>query len=130
MQLCSAVLIYGTKTGVELTPLGIPVVVTGDAWIRGKGLTTDIASRVEYEEVLDALPSISPLDDEAITRARRYSYHYFFRRMIPVSSFAPASPTLRLGIEGLDELLPGMDAGLDVICRGILEQEPFSYESG
>src|SRR5262245_18244532 len=31
MYQCNAVLIYGTKTGVELTSAGIPVVVAGEA---------------------------------------------------------------------------------------------------
>ncbi len=41
MTRCDSVLIYGTKTGVELTSLGIPVIVAGEAWIRNKGITID-----------------------------------------------------------------------------------------
>src|SRR5690606_6953627 len=33
MEACDSVLIYGTKTGVELTSIGIPVIVGGEAWI-------------------------------------------------------------------------------------------------
>ena len=47
-EACDAVIIYGTKTGVELTSLGIPVIVAGEAWIRNKGLTTDAASAADY----------------------------------------------------------------------------------
>ena len=32
MYQCDAVIVYGTKTGVELSSMGIPVVVAGEAW--------------------------------------------------------------------------------------------------
>ena len=41
MERCDSVIIYGTKTGVELTSMGIPTIVAGEAWIRNKGLTRD-----------------------------------------------------------------------------------------
>jgi hypothetical protein len=127
MRLCRAVLIYGTKTGVELTPVGQPVVVAADAWIRDKGLTTDVRTRAEYREVLEHLPDLEPLDDATTARARRYAYHYFFRRMIPISSLAEGAAEVTLDIESLDELLPGRDPGLDVICDGILDGTPFIF---
>ncbi len=128
MGLCQAVLIYGTKTGVELAPLGQPVVVAADAWIRGKGLTVDVATRDEYTHVLDELTELRPLPPETIDRARRYAYHYFFRRMIPLTSLVAGSSDVRLGIESLDELYPGVDPGLDVICDGILTGTPFIFD--
>ncbi len=41
MSLCNSAIIYGTKMGVELTSVGLPVIVAGEAWIRNKGLTHD-----------------------------------------------------------------------------------------
>jgi hypothetical protein len=129
MNLCRAVLIYGTKTGVELTPLGQPVVVAADAWIRGKGLTVDVSTKQSYEMVLDGLEAIEPLDAETVTRARRYAYHYFFRRMIPVRSLAPAAREVRLDVGSLQDLEPGRDPGLDVICDGIMHGSPFVFDA-
>ena len=37
MSLCNSAIIYGTKMGVELTSVGLPVIVAGEAWIRNKG---------------------------------------------------------------------------------------------
>ena len=128
MALCQAVLIYGTKTGVELTPLGQPVVVAADAWIRGKGLTVDASTREEYEQALDSLTSLEPLDAETTTRARRYAYHYFFRRMIPISSLAEGAADVRLAVDSLEQLRPGKDPGLDVICSGIINGTPFVFD--
>jgi hypothetical protein len=128
MGLCRAVLIYGTKTGVELAPYGMPVVVGGDAWIRGKGLTIDISSRDEYTRVLDRLTELEPLGAETVARARRYAYHYFFRRMIPLSSLDPEAGGPELRIDALEQLLPGGDPGLDVICDGIVRRRPFVFD--
>ena len=62
MSLCNSVIIYGTKTGVELTSRGIPVIVAGEAWIRNKGLTCDASSPEEYFRILDGLPFPAGLD--------------------------------------------------------------------
>ena len=131
MGLCDAVLLYGTKTGVELAPLGQRVVVGGEAWARGKGFTYDVGSRDEYGSLLDDLAAAKEqrLDDEQVARARRYAFHYFFRRMIPVSSLDPDKGfPPEPAVESLDDLLPGRDPGLDVICDGILNGAPFEYE--
>jgi len=129
MLQCDAVIIYGTKTGVELTSLGIPVVVGGEAWIRNKGLTLDASSPEEYVALLDRLPLRKRLDDNTVRRARKYAYHFFFRRMIPLTSMVPADnwPPYKIDVSTLDQLLPGVDPGLDVICEGILNGTPFVH---
>jgi hypothetical protein len=129
MEQCNAVIVYGTKTGVELTSRGIPVIVAGEAWIRNKGLTMDAKSQEEYFQILDKLPLHNRMDDEQIENARKYAYHFFFRRMIPVSSIEPTGrvPKYRVRISSLRDLLPGRDRGLDVICQGVLEGTDFVY---
>src|SRR5688572_4577177 len=37
MSMCNAVIIYGTKAGIELAAMGIPVIVAGEAWLKNKG---------------------------------------------------------------------------------------------
>jgi len=129
MLQCNAVIIYGTKTGVELTGMGIPVIVGGEAWIRNKGLTMDASSPEEYFRLLDQLPLQKPLDEAVTRRARRYAYHFFFRRMIPLEMMEPAPgwPPYRIQLSGLDDLLPGHSMGLDVICDGILNGTEFIH---
>ena len=56
MSLCNAAIIYSTKMGVELTSVGLPVIVAGEAWIRNKGLTHDASSPEEYFRLLERLP--------------------------------------------------------------------------
>ena len=132
---CDSVLIYGTKTGVELSCDGVPVIVAGEAWIRNKGLTTDARSPEEYFAILDRLPAGRRMDEETIRRARRYAYHFFFRRMIPLRSVAATTGMLakflkyRLDVSSLDALRPGADPGLDVVCDGIMTGSPFVYRA-
>ena len=127
MSLCNAAIIYGTKMGVELTSVGQPVVVAGEAWIRNKGLTHDATSPVEYFKILDRLPFPARLEPAQLARARRYAYHFFFNRMIPLPFIEPKAgyPIYRLKLDRLQQLLPGESQGLDTICDGILGGGPF-----
>jgi hypothetical protein len=129
MDLCQAVLIYGTKTGVELAPYGTPVVVAGEAWIRNKGISIDVKDRSQYLQLLDGLPTVKKLDAATILRARKYAYHYFFQRMIPLSSIDPEGGSeLKMRIKEVNDLLPGRDPGLDVICTGIMHGAEFNFD--
>jgi hypothetical protein len=126
MSLCNAAVIYGTKMGVELSSVGIPVIVAGEAWVRNKGITFDASSRDEYFGILNRLPFAEGLRPEQLARARRYAYHFFFNRMIPLPFIEPNAgfPVYRLELNRLQQLLPG-DPGLDTICNGILGRTPF-----
>lgn len=129
MQECDSVIIYGTKTGVELTSVGIPVIVAGEAWIRGKNITSDPQSVQEYFHCLEQLPLGKRLDREIMNRARKYAYHFFFRRMLPLKFIEPSSGMFpyKININSLEELLPGVHPGLDIICDGIMKGKPFIY---
>lgn len=130
MERCDTVLIFGTKTGVELTSRGKPVIVAGEAWIRGKGLTRDARSPRHYRELLDQLPVGKPLPASQTRLARLYAYHFFFRRMIPFSFMEPRAGDPPYGLPPgfrLADLRPGADRGLDVVCDGILEGKPFVF---
>lgn len=131
MYKCNAVIIFGTKTGVELTSVGIPVIVAGEAWIRNKGITTDVTSAKDYFRILNTLPFKNRLGKKEVLRAQKYAFHFFFRRMIPLACVNPAQgwPPFKVNIEKLSDLLPGKDKGLDVICDGILNGTEFIYKA-
>jgi hypothetical protein len=113
--------------GVELTSTGLPVIVAGEAWIRNKGLTYDASSPEEYFRILARLPFAERLSPAQLARARRYAYHFFFNRMIPLPFIEPKAgyPIYRLKLDTLRQLLPGQSPGLDTICDGILARAPF-----
>ena len=127
MSLCNAAIIYSTKMGVELTSVGLPVIVAGEAWIRNKGVTHDASSPADYFRILEQLPFPERLGPAQLARARRYAYHFFFNRMIPLPFIEPKAgyPIYRLKLDRLRQLLPGESQGLDTICDGILGREPF-----
>jgi hypothetical protein len=129
MSQCNTVLIYGTKTGVELACQGIPVIVAGEAWLRNKGLTLDASSPAEYFSLLDRLPLPARMEAAQVRRARQYAYHFFFRRMIPLEMLEPTGthPPFRLAVGSLDALRPGRSPGLDVICDGLLHGTDYVF---
>jgi hypothetical protein len=129
MELCDCALIYGTKMGVELTSVGMPTIVAGEAWIKNKGLTLDAATRDEYFAILNSLPLRRRLDAATVDRAKKYAYHFFFRRMMPLAFMKRDASALfyKPDIQSADDLAPGRDPTLDRICEGILEYQPFVH---
>ncbi len=130
MDRCNAVLIYNTKTGIEVASQGIPVIVAGEAWIRGKGFTLDAEDPQSYFLILDRLPLLEKMSQEKRDRALRYAYHFFFRRMIPIRSISHVPGTSRYfaNFENSSALALGGEPGLDLICKGILEGTSFNFE--
>lgn len=124
MERCNAVIIYATKTGIELSARGVPVIVAGEAWIKNKGFALDAATRDDYFRLLGTLPLPGRLDAEQTARARKYAYHFFMRRMIPISFL---DDKMRPAIQSVADLEPGRDAGMDTICDGILGGKSFVF---
>jgi hypothetical protein len=104
--------------------------VAGEAWIRNKGFAIDVSTPEEYFRVLDRLPFADRMSLKATTRARKYAYHFFFRRMIPLEFMEPVAgnPPFRIRIESIEDFLPGRHRGLDLICDGILNGTDFVFE--
>jgi len=129
MELCDSVLIYGTKTGVELTAVGIPVVVAGEAWIKDKGLTLDAETPEQYFRILGELPLGRRLEPEVVEQAQRYAYHFFFRRMMPLPFLEKVNSNLFFTpkIASADDLAEGASEALDILCEAVLDGRPFIY---
>jgi hypothetical protein len=127
MEQCDSVIIYNTKTGVELAAMGIPVIVAGEAWIRNKGFALEVENRQQYRQVLDRLPLGKRMSNDDVLKARKYAYHFFFRRMIPLDFMEPtgAAPPYRLNLHDIKDLSRGRSRGLDTICDGILKHSDF-----
>ena len=101
--------------------MGITVIVAGEAWIRNKGFSLDASSPAEYFRILARLPLATGLSTHELERARKYAFHFFFRRMISLPFITPRKKfKFDLELSDLQELQPGNFAGLDVICDGIL----------
>jgi hypothetical protein len=131
MMQCDSVIIYNTKTGIELAAMGIPIIVAGEAWIRNKGFAFDVDNPKKYLELLDRLPLQRRMSDKDTLMAKKYAYHFFFRRMIPLECIEPAkgNPPYKIKPIKLRDLMSGQSAGLDLICNGILDGSDFIYPS-
>ena len=116
-------IIYATKTGIELAARGIPVIVAGESWLRGKEIGFDCDDRQAYETLLAALPVGHQARRRADARAQRYAYHFFFRRMIELPGLRrakrPGAPYEILAPQPLAAFMPGASATLDCVCDGI-----------
>ncbi len=130
MKLCDSVIIYGTKTGVELTTMGIPVIVAGEAWIRNKGITHDISSIREYDDLLNSLPIGDRLSSDTIDLALKYAYHFFFRRMVPFKFLKDTGgfPQFLISLDYLTQLESGNCHGFDLVCNGIIDGDEYIYK--
>lgn len=130
MKYCDSVIIYQTQTGIELAAMeGTPIIVAGDAWIRNKDIAHEPSNEEEYFKLFDQLPFKQRLSYDKIQRARKYAFHAFFRKMIPLNFFEETKDWLLFEskLKHLDELLPNVHEGLDIICDGIMNQTPFIY---
>ncbi|MGH7717816.1 MAG: hypothetical protein ACREON_03085 [Gemmatimonadaceae bacterium] len=125
MELLDVAIVYGTTLGTEMAVKGIPVVVAGDAWYRGKGFTLDPIGASDYFAMLDQIGNgLSRLSAGEVELARRYAYHLVFRRMIPFPMLR-GEPGVH-HVRRLDDLRPGRNLELDVICDGVLQRRPFA----
>tara|TARA_A100001388_G_scaffold231955_1_gene184415 strand:- start:181 stop:1836 length:1656 start_codon:yes stop_codon:yes gene_type:complete len=130
MDKCNAVAIYNTKTGIEVASEGIPTIVAGEAWIRGKGFAIDVNSKEEYFKILSELPFKSKMSKEKQIQALKYAYHFFMRRMIPIPfiEFDSKTGLYSSSLESAEKLKPGNFKGLDLVCDGIINGSPFEYD--
>jgi len=85
---------------------------------------------VAYFDTLSNLPRGEKLPSEHQSRAKKYAYHFFFRRMVPLRQLCLTGgvPPFKLELKSVKQLAAGNDSGLDVICNGIINNEPFIYK--
>jgi hypothetical protein len=121
-------IIYGTKTGIELSASGIRTIVAGEAWVKNKGITIDPKTRKEYFEYLESFASGRELPEINQSKALSYAYHYFFKRMIPVNSIQ-AIPYYPYARPKLKSNWENDDPGLAQIVNGIIHGSPFVFEN-
>jgi hypothetical protein len=136
-ELIDLTVVYSSKVGLEFAARGLPVVVAGEAFYRGKGFTYDPPTETEYFDLLHQvrkqkgeekmtihhpLPSLSPLDS-ASELALTYAYHYFFRRHVTLNYFADhgmGKSITHFKFSSLTPLTPGKNMALDRFCKAVI----------
>lgn len=122
-EMVDAGIVYTTKVGLEFACRGVPVVVVGEPFYRGKGFTHDPTTPSEYFDLLENLPKGERMSPELTARAKKYAHYYFYRRHLELDYLRPYTqfnPSTGYTLKSLEQLLPGQDPNLDLICEGIL----------
>jgi hypothetical protein len=130
-EIIDVALLYTTKVGLEMALKGLPVIVAGEAFFRGKGFTYDPETRDEYFQLLSRYQKLKPLSEEQLQLAQQYVYHYFHRRLVPFRFIKnpKLSEIERIEITTLEDLLPGRDRALDIITSAIIQGKQIIYYS-
>ena len=82
---CSFSIVDGSKIGIDLTAMGIPVVVAGDCWTKGKGISIDASTKAQYFNNIESgiqakgFPAVNEIN--ALTLA----YYVYFDSMKELS---------------------------------------------
>lgn len=149
LGLIDAATVYATKFGLEAVLLGTPVIVCGDAFYRGKGFTHDPESREDYAALLTRPERLRDIPPEVMERARRYAYHYYFRRHQVFDLIRRRRYDANMSGEGLSlaavsqrlrapvmprfgswrDIASGGRQVVDFICNRIVDGRPFVYEA-
>ena len=77
-------LVYGTKFAIELAVQGIPVLVSGDCWAKGKGFTIDITRKSQLKKFIENPNTIKFNKLKQTDRALRFARYLYFDRMIEI----------------------------------------------
>ena len=128
LDFCNTILIYGTKLGVEFAARGIPVIIAGEAVIRNKGFSIEPSSEKEYFEALKLLPLKNKMNQAQTDNAKKFAYHYYFRRMLEIDSIENIPfnfPPFKIKSNFIDILSRESDKNLELICNSIISGNKF-----
>ena len=120
---CQTILTYGTKLDIEYAARGFPVIVAGEAITRNKNLVIQPKNKKEYFSLLKKLP-INNVKNH--NRAKKFAYHYFFRKSISIKSLKENQfffPPFLIKKDFIDQL-PN-DKNLKIITNAILKKTDF-----
>ena len=119
-------MIYTSTVGAEAASFGIPVINVGGGYHAQRGCSTDVTTPEQYYDVLTEFCSGRATMTPSRELGRRYAYAVFFRSLLPIRHYRSTFPNVTgLNLDTLDDLAPGRDPTIDVICRGVLADAPF-----
>ena len=81
------ILVYSSKISIEMASLGKPVIVSGEAWIKNKGITHDVKSAKDYELFLNKNDhQLTKKSKQNKIKSLKFAYYYFFKKMFKFSN--------------------------------------------
>lgn len=90
--------VYNTKMSIELTCAGIPTIVAGEAWVRGRGFTFDVNSREDLFALLKMSNTLQ-MSNVQIEAALNFAYYFYFVRCIDVPQLRSTGKKFKIEFE-------------------------------
>jgi len=126
--------VYGSNIALEIALRPNPLVIAGEAYLKGKGFSIDPSSKQDYFKILGDPTSVMANTKDQVASAQRYAYHYYFKRMfsfksvsIPISG-KKLSREPKLNFNNLDKLMDGSDSGLNLMTDLLLGKTSVYYQ--
>lgn len=130
LESAAVCLVYGSKFGLEAAVTCKPLIICGEAYFRGKGMSYDPQTAQEYFSLLDRAPKKTPLTEEMYELALRYGYHYNFRRQFSIPLAELQGPFFkRYCFDSIEDLRPGGIPQLDDFINKCFSGDPFISEN-
>lgn len=128
MSISEVSLVYTSTVGLETIISGKPAIVCSIPHYSRRGFTIDIKNKEEYLSFLRDLSSIPSVTQEQVDLARRYTYLFFFRYLIPLPFYGVSSlwNVSHYCLTDIDEIRPGRNPYLDIVIDGILNDGDFT----
>ena len=125
-------IVYASTIANEIVSLGKNVIAAGETWVKNKQISLDPKNKIEYFQMIDKLLVSPKIEKNKIIRARKYSYYFYFKKMIPINSLINEEKkkynfSLDKSIE--DIFNQKTDRGIKVISEGIANNTNFTYEA-
>lgn len=125
-------LFYGSTTAIEMGVKGTPTVIVGDIFYRKLGVSIDPNDKAEYFSIINKISSDTyDFNKQDFKETwRRYAYYAIFRSGIPLNflHYPDVFAEPYFNIDKIDNLSPGKNVNLDIICNGIINKKRFLIE--
>lgn len=126
LRISDCALLFTSTVAIEAGVLGVPVILAGGGWNARRGFTCDVASPAEHAERLERMCARGKRPPTDVALARRFAYATWFRSALVIDYFDVLGINVRaLKLGSWNELGTGRNPVADVICRGILNDDPF-----
>lgn len=124
---CDFAITYSSTVSLELTYLGVPVILCGCPPFKDKNVVFDITSFEDYKKMIDrGLEKELVVTDERKERLFRYLHYFFFMRTMP-QTLVKIKDTVPQGFNFTTEEELDADPVFDDMFKKINNQEPMDF---
>ena len=124
-------IVYASTIANEIVSLGKNVIVAGEAWVKNKKISIDPKNKLEYFKMIDRLILDPSIKKDLIARARKFSYYFYFNRMIPIKSIV--NDNKKISIFSIQKTIQSLqegknENGIQTIVNGIVNNKEFIHD--